>query len=332
MRRRLFLLLALALAGAPWSGTRAGDAVKVGIVETSSSGHVFIAVEQGYFAAEGLNVTLIPFEAAQPVAVAVVTGNLDIGVSALTAGLYSLAGQGALKLVAGQSRDLPTYQNINYLASNRAWEAGLRAPKDSAGHSIALTQVGAPGHYALGMLAEKYHFDLKSLRILPLQSFPNIVSALAGGQVDAGMLAATPGLAAVNKGEAKLIGWVGEETPWQIGGVFVTTATADNRREFVQRFLRAYVKGAREYYAAFSGPDGKRADGRTATAMREIIAKYTGQSAEQLRDGIGYVDPEARLDLKDILHQIAWYKSQNMLKLEGTGEFIVDRRYAKLLP
>lgn len=332
MRRRLFLLLALALAGAPWSGTRAGDAVKVGIVETSSSGHVFIAVEQGYFAAEGLNVTLIPFEAAQPVAVAVVTGNLDIGVSALTAGLYSLAGQGALKLVAGQSRDLPTYQNINYLASNRAWEAGLRAPKDLAGHSIALTQVGAPGHYALGMLAEKYHFDLKSLRILPLQSFPNIVSALAGGQVDAGMLAATPGLAAVNKGEAKLIGWVGEETPWQIGGVFVTTATADNRREFVQRFLRAYVKGAREYYAAFSGPDGKRADGRTATAMREIIAKYTGQSAEQLRDGIGYVDPEARLDLKDILHQIAWYKSQNMLKLEGTGEFIVDRRYAKLLP
>lgn len=324
---RWWMVPALLFAAAPG----AAEPAKVGIVKTSASGHVFIALEKGYFADEGLDVALVPFEAAQPVAVAVVTGNLDIGVSALTAALYALAGQGALKLVAGQSRDLPTYQNINYLASNRAYETGLRAPRDLAGHTVALTQIGGPSHYALGMLAEKYHFDLKSVRLFPLQSFPNIASALAGNQVDAGMLAATPGLAAVNGGEAKLIGWVGEETPWQIGGVFVATATADNRRDFVERFLRAYVRGARDYHAAFSGPDEKRADGRTAGAMREIIAKYTGQPPDALRDGISYVDPDARLDVADILRQIAWYKSQNMLKLDGTGEDIIDKRYARPL-
>jgi len=324
---RWWMVPALLFAAAPG----AAEPAKVGIVKTSASGHVFIALEKGYFADEGLDVALVPFEAAQPVAVAVVTGNLDIGVSALTAALYALAGQGALKLVAGQSRDLPTYQNINYLASNRAYETGLRAPRDLAGHTVALTQIGGPSHYALGMLAEKYHFDLKSVRLFPLQSFPNIASALAGNQVDAGMLAATPGLAAVNGGEAKLIGWVGEETPWQIGGVFVATATADNRRDFVERFLRAYVRGARDYHAAFSGPDEKRADGRTAGAMREIIAKYTGQPPDALRDGISYVDPDARLDVADILRQIAWYKSQSMLKLDGTGEDIIDKRYAKPL-
>ena len=324
---RWWMVPALLFAAAPG----AAEPAKVGIVKTSASGHVFIALEKGYFADEGLDVALVPFEAAQPVAVAVVTGNLDIGVSALTAALYALAGQGALKLVAGQSRDLPTYQNINYLASNRAYETGLRAPRDLTGHTVALTQIGGPSHYALGMLAEKYHFDLKSVRLFPLQSFPNIASALAGNQVDAGMLAATPGLAAVNGGEAKLIGWVGEETPWQIGGVFVATATADNRRDFVERFLRAYVRGARDYHAAFSGPDEKRADGRTAGAMREIIAKYTGQPPDALRDGISYVDPDARLDVADILRQIAWYKSQNMLKLDGTGEDIIDKRYARPL-
>jgi NitT/TauT family transport system substrate-binding protein len=328
MVRPWTLLALLLLAAAPG----AAEPVKVGIVKTSSSGHVFIALEKGYFADEGLDVTLVPFEAAQPVAVAVVTGNLDIGVSALTAAFYSLGGQGALRLVAGQSRDLPTYQNINYLASNRAYAAGLRTPQDLAGHSIALTQIGGPSHYALGMLAEKYHFDLKGLRLFPLQSFPNIVSALAGNQVDAGMLAATPGLAAVNGGEAKLVGWVGDETPWQIGGVFVTTAAADNRRDFIVRFLRAYVRGAHDYHAAFSGPDEKRADGRSADAMRAIVAKYTGQPAEALRDGIGYVDPDARIDVQDILRQIAWYKSQNMLKLDGTGAEIIDQRYAKPLP
>ena len=332
MRRRLFMVAALLLAGAARPGPAAAETVKLGMVKTSASGHVFIALEKGYFANEGLDVTLIPFEAAQPVAIAVVTGNLDIGVSALTAALYSLGGQGALRLVAGQSRDLPTYQNIAYLASNRAFAAGLRAPRDLAGRSVALTQIGAPTEYALGLLAEKYRFSLRSLRLVPLQSFPNIVSALAGGLVDGGLIAATPGLAAVNQGEARLLGWAGDETPWQVGGVFVATATADRRGDLLRRFLRAYVRGARDYYAAFSGPDGQRADGRTATAMREIIAKYTGQPPDALRDGIGYVDPEARLDLKDILRQIAWYKAQHMLKLDGDGADIVDRRYARLLP
>ena len=320
----VFLLL---LAGIP----AAAEDIKVGIVKTSSSGHVFIAVEKGYFAAEGFDVQLIPFAAAQPIAVAVVTGNLEFGVAALTAGFYALAGQGELRLIAGQSRDIPTYQNICYLASNRAYEAGLKAPRDLAGHSLAITQIGAPGHYALGRLAEKYRFDLKSIRVLPLQSFPNIVSALAGNQVDAGMLAGTPGIAAVDKGEAQLIGWVGDETPWQIGGVFVTTATANDRPDFVERFLRAYIKGAHDYDAAFSAPDGSRRDGPTAPEMLAIIAKYTGEPAAKIKRAVGFVDPDARYDEADILRQIAWYKSQNMLKDGVDGETIIDRRYVKPL-
>ncbi len=325
MRLIVLLLLLLLPRQAP------AEEIKVGIVRTVSSGHVFIAIEKGYFAAEGFEVTLVPFEAAQPVAVAVVTGNCDVGVSALTAGFYALAGQGELRLVAGQSRDIPSYQNINYLASNRAFAAGLVAPRDLPGHSLAITQIGAPGHYALGLLAEKYRFDLKSIRLVPLQSFPNIVSALAGNQVDAGMLAATPGIAAVDKGAAKLIGWVGDETPWQAGGVFVSTLTANDRPEFVERFLRAYIRGARDYFAAFSAPDGTRRDGPGAPAALAIIAKYTGETPAQIARAVAYVDPEARFDEADILRQIAWYKSQNMLKDTIDGATLIDRRYVKPL-
>ncbi|HXQ53283.1 MAG TPA: ABC transporter substrate-binding protein [Stellaceae bacterium] len=326
MRTALFLAALLLATPA------AAEDIKVGIVKTSSSGHVFVAVERGYFAAEGFDVELVPFEAAQPVAIAVVTGDIAFGVSALTAGFYSLAGQGALKLIAGQSRDLPTYQNICYLASNHAFEAGLTAPRLLAGHSMALTQIGAPGHYALGRLAEKYGFDIKGMRLVPLHSFPNIVTALAGNQVDAGMLAATPGMAAVERGAAHLIGWVGDETPWQIGGVFATAATAEDRIDFVERFLRAYRRGARDYFEAFSASDGTRRDGPTAPEILAIIAKYTGEPVAQIRRAIGYVDPEGRLDRADIRHQIAWYKSQNMLKDGIDGEIIIDPRYAQDLP
>ena len=324
--RHVLALLAL-LVGLP----AAAEDLRIGIVKTSASGHVFIAVEKGYFAAEGFDVQLIPFEAAQPIAIAVLTGNLDVGVTALTAGFYALAGQGELRLIAGQSRDIPTYQNTFYLASKRAWEAGLRTPRDLAGHSLAITQIGAPGQYALGRLAEKYGFDLKSMRLYPLGSFPNIVSALAGNQVDAGLLAGTPGMAAVEKGAARLVGWVGDETPWQIGGVIVTTATADDRPDFVERFLRAYVRGARDYYAAFSAPDGSRRDGPAAPEALAIIAKYTGEPAEKIDQAVGFVDPDARFDEADILRQIAWYKSQKLLKDGIDGASIIDRRYVKPL-
>jgi NitT/TauT family transport system substrate-binding protein len=324
---RLFAVLLLLLLARP----AAPEEIKVGIVRTVSSGHVFIALERGYFAAEGFEVTLVPFAAAQPVAVAVVTGNCDFGVSALTAGFYALAGEGELRLIAGQARDVPSYQTIAYLASNRAFAAGLAAAKDLAGHSLGITQIGAPGHYALGLLAEKYGFDVKSVRLVPLSSFPNIVTALAGNQVDAGMLAATPGIAAVERGAAKLIGWSGDETPWQAGGVFVTALTADDRPDFVERFLRAYIRGARDYFAAFSAPDGTRRDGPDAEAARAIIAKYTGETPDGIARAIAYVDPDARFDAADILRQIAWYKAQGMLKPAIDGASLIDRRYVKPL-
>ena len=33
------------------------------------------------------------------------------------------------------------------------------------------------------------------------------------------------------------------------------------------------------------------------------------------------------LDMKDILHQTAWYQSQGMVKLEVDGDRIIDRRF-----
>jgi NitT/TauT family transport system substrate-binding protein len=322
-----FALALLLFLAPPWA---AAESIKVGLVKTTSSGHLFIAQERGYFANEDLAVEFVYFEAAQPIAIATVTHDLDFGVSALTAGFYSLAGQGKLRIIAGQSRDEPTYQNLAYLASPHAED--LKSLTDLPGHTIAITQVGSPAQYSLGLLADKYGFDVKSLRLLPLQSFPNIFSAMAGGQVDAGMVAAAPALMAVERGTARLMGWVGDETPWQIGAVFAAVRTTDEKRDLILRFLRAYRMGAQDYHAAFSGIDERRRDGRTATEILDILAKYTGQPVEQLRQGISYVDAEGRLDIKDILHQIAWYKSQNLLKGPIDGEELIDRRYVVPLP
>src|ERR1700730_18272672 len=86
---------------------RAEDLTKarVGVVRLSSSGPVFIAQDKGYFREAGLDIDLKFFDAAQPIAVATTSGDIDFGITAFTAGLYNLAGKGTLKVIGGMSRE-----------------------------------------------------------------------------------------------------------------------------------------------------------------------------------------------------------------------------------
>jgi len=309
----------------------AAEPIAIGVLRLVSSGPVFIAAEKGYFAAEGLAPVLKFFDAAQPVALAVVSSDIDIGVTGLTAGFFNLAGKGALKIIAAQSREEPGYHLIAYLAGNHAYEGGLHGLADLPGHSVGLTQIGSTFHYSLGLLADKLGFDLARLRLVPLQSLANMASALTGGQVDAALMPATAALPMVERGEAKLLGWVGDETPWQLGAIFTAPRTIAERRALVERFLRAYQKGARDFYDAFltKGPDGKPVEGDDAAAYLAIFAKYTGQPIDQLRLGIPYIDPEGRLLVRDVYHQIAWYQAQGLVDKSVEAGAVLDLSFVK---
>jgi len=316
--------IAAVLCGPPAAGA---EAIKIGIGPVTASGPIFIAQDKGYFAAENLEAEAISFDAAQSVAQGVVAGDLDFGATAASAAFYNLAAKGELKLLGGQSREAPGYKGSAHLASNRAWDAGLKSLKDMAGHTIGIVQVGGPIHYEVELAADKYGLAIKSMRLVPLQGLSNVASALAGGQVDAGIEVNTIALRLLSQGKAHLLGWVGDETPWQNAILLTSTKTADQREKLVEAFLRAYRKGARDYYDAFSADNGKRKDGPTAPAMLAILAKHLNQPEDQLAQGISYDDPDARLDVKDVLRQVDWFKQHNMLPADADGAAMIDKRY-----
>jgi NitT/TauT family transport system substrate-binding protein len=325
MRILLFLVCLLLSTGAAQA-----EHIKIGVLKTTASGPIFIANAKGYFAAEGLEDELVTFESAQPIAVAAASGAIDFGNAGFTGGFYGLASDGALRIISGGAAEVPGYHNQAFLASNKAWDAGLRSLKDMPGHSFAVSQIGSPPHYAMGLAAQKYGFNLKSVRILPLQSIPATEAALTGGQADAS--GATGSLAGVilARGDAKLLGYMGDETPYQLSGTFASRKTADERGDVVRRFLRGLAMGYRDYYAAFI-QDGKRLDGPAAPEMLAIVAKGTGQTPEITAHGLPYIDAEGRLDIADVIRQYAWYKAQGMIKGAAAPETIVDKRYVVVL-
>ena len=306
------------------------ETLKIGVLKVGASGPIYIAREYGYFAAEGLTVDLTNFEAGQAVAVAVVAGDVDVGVTGLTASLYNLASGGQIRVVAGMHREARGFRELGYFASKRAYEAGLTSLGDIKGHSVAISTIGSTTHYAVGLLAMKYGFPIESVRILPLQTFSNSAAAVIGNQADAGMIPSTL-TTEMDKAGARNLGWVGDETPWQIGAVFVTTKSGDERQDTIMRFLRAVGKGAREYHDAFTNAAEERADGPAAPALLAIMSQYIGRSPEELEAEMPYIDPRLRIDVSDVRRQIAWYKAQGMVKGDITAERLIDMRYASPL-
>ena len=320
-------LLSLASGGAAWAEQAK---LRIGVLRLSSSAPVFIALDKGYFRDAGLDVELKFFDAAQPIAVATATGDVDVGVTAFTGGLYNLAGKGALKIIAGMSRDRPGFPLIGYFASNKAYEAGLRTPKDLAAKRIAVTQVGSSFHYSLGLLADKYGFKLSDVRVVPLQSLSNAAAALKGETVDAALLPVSTARKLMDDGGAKLLGWVGDETPWQLGAVFASPKALANK-EMVTKLLAALERADREYHDVILAAmkDGVAPINEQTKPLLEIIAKYTNLPLEQVVGNCAYIDPDGKLDVKNVDNQIKWLQAQGFVDKGFDAETIIAKDFVK---
>jgi len=311
---------------------RAEDALKakIGVLRLSSSAPVFIAQDKGYFREAGLDVELKFFDAAQPIAVATTSGDVDFGVTAFTAGLYNLAGKGVLKVIGGMSREKAGYPLIGYFASNNAYAAGLKTPKDLTGKRVAMTQVGSSFHYSLGLLADKYGFKLADVKIVPLQSLSNAAAALKGETVDAALLPVSTARKLMDEGGAKFLGWVGDETPWQLGAVFASPKTLTNK-VLVTKFLGVLAKADREYHDVILAAmkDGVVPVNEQTKPLLEIIAKYTNLPVEQVVGNCAYIDPDGKLDVKNVDNQIKWLQEQGFADKGFDANAIIAKDFVK---
>ena len=306
--------------------------VTIGVLNTTSTAPVFLAVDRGYFKQEGLTPKIVTFDSAQPVALAAVSGDIDFGTTGVTSAFFTLAGQGALKIVSGAYSERKGFHYNAFVASKAAYAAGVTSLKALPGHSFALTQIGSPPHYVIGVVAEKLGLDLKSIRLLPLQSIPNQVSALTGNQVDVAMLQASIALPMVDRGDAKLLSWVSDEMSWQLGVIFASTKTTNEKADLIHRTLKAIAHGRKDYVDAFIGSGGSVKMGPKSGEILDLLAKQLKQTPEQVKLGLLYMDLQGRLDEQDILRQIAWYKAQGMLKGDVDGKSIIDFRYVVPMP
>ncbi|HEY1505091.1 MAG TPA: ABC transporter substrate-binding protein [Stellaceae bacterium] len=307
----------------------AADKIKIGTVHSAGGASVFVAMAKGFFEEQGLDAELVFFNAAAPIAVAAAAGDIDFGTTALTAAFCNLANQGSLKVIASGGWEWPGFQTIGFLVSNQAYAAGLHGFADMKGHSVGITQRGTPLEFDLAMVLKKNGTSTNDIKVVSLQSNQNVASSLKGGEVDTGVQTVANILPLVQRGDAKLLGWVVDQLgPGQNTVTFANSRVIKDRPDVVKRFIAAFAKGGQAWDAGFMDAQGKRADQPSAPEMVGIVAKTLEEKPEIIAQGVGYFDPQNRIVMQDLQDVLDWYLENSQLKIQMQAQKLVDANFA----
>lgn len=325
---RVLAILALIVGILPPAAAQ--QRVSVATQRSAANGALFLAAARGYFKAEGLDIAMGAYPKPQDAVEAVASGRSEFGLAALSPAAFNLAGGGAIKAIAAQTREQSDYEGDEVVAANAAYARGLRKFADLAGKTVAVDSFGGILHYQLGRIASVKGFDLNGVTVKPLYSLDAMSKAVAAGTVDAAILPSREARDLLVANQGKLIGWYSEIDTQQLGALFVSSKAILTKRASVEKFVRAYRRGVADYAAALLRHDrcGKHIADAASHAAAKIIAGYvypdSASGAATIEANAYYMDPKGRLDAADLARQVAWLQAQGFVDRNVDAAGVVD--------
>ena len=172
----LFALPALLLPACGPADVEQPETVKVraALQAYVSFAPYFIALEEGFFAEQGLEVEFVQFEAGPEMVPALVRGEIDVAAGGLSGGLLNAIARGEnIRIVADKGHIAP--EGCTYVASVAS--AGLAEELDSvgpsalAGKKIASVAAGLQTYYTSHML-RKFGLSMEDVEMVNLPNRP----------------------------------------------------------------------------------------------------------------------------------------------------------------
>lgn len=333
-RRKALILMgsAAAATGLAAPAIASGKKIKVGALRFTSHSGSFIAYERNYFKDAGLDVEFEFFQAAQPMAVAIASGDVDYAVTAVSGGLISLAQKGAIKVIGGALSEEPGIDGQKILASDAAFKAGLTSPAGLDGKSFGMSTAGSSFHYMGSKVAEA---EGASMKFKPLQKVGAIIGALKSGQIDAWSIVPHIAKPLAGSGAVHIIGNISDYLPnYQVTTVFTSAKNAADERGMTGDFIAGFSRGVDDYAAAMIDKTGGE-DG--VNEMVDLIHKYVytdrprEKAAPSIINGTMRLNKGAALNVASLQDQLSWFQSEGLVDADITMETLVDTSYVETI-
>ncbi len=285
---------------------------------------VYLAVERGYFAEEGLDVEPIRIQAAAEAIPLLATGGLEVASGAAAAALYNAVARGAdVRIVLEVGGTLPGFPHYVLAVRKDLVDSGaVRDWADLRGLRIANTGQGNGLHRGIDLALARGGLTLADIE-MPILSPPDMLSAFANHAIDAAALFEP--YATVGEEQGVLVRWKrSDEIAASIpGGVLLySPAFIDAQREAAQRFVDAYLRGTRDYNDAFL-------KNRDREAVLATIARNVGiDPAIMAKVYPAAIDPDGRVDVASLKDNQDWFVRQGFVQTPVDVDRIVDTSFA----
>jgi NitT/TauT family transport system substrate-binding protein len=305
-----------------------GRKIVLGALSFTSHAGTFVAVEREYFKQAGMDVELKFFQAAQPMAVAIASGDVDYAVTAISGGLVSLADKGAIKVIGGALQEEAGIDGQKFLVSDAAFKAGITAPGMLDGKSYGISTAGSSFHY---MGAKMAAAEGISLQFKPLQKVGAIIGALKSGQIDAWSIVPHIAKPLAGSGAVHIVGDVATYLPdYQVTTLFTSAKNASDEKQMTQDYVAAYSKGVADYNAAMIARDGGD-DG--VNAMVDLLHKYVytdrprEKAAPSIINGTMRLNEGGKMNVASVRDQLEWFQSEDLVGKDIPLDALIDTSY-----
>lgn len=199
------------------------------------------AQEAGWFAAEGLEVTCVPAKGSVGQMVGLVDGEYHMAMTAIDNAVAYVEGQGAAK--PKNKPDIVVFLGCATDPRPLIARPEIGGFEGLRGKRIAVDAVNTGFSFMLRKLLDDHGLGMDDYELVPVGAIKARWEAMQSGDCVAGLLGKADAVTAVKQGYMRL---QSDPDPWDNyqGGVFMANrAWAEARREQVEGFIRAVLKG-----------------------------------------------------------------------------------------
>jgi NitT/TauT family transport system substrate-binding protein len=325
MKKPASALVAMLLAAAAWSAQAADKlSVQLDWLPGGDKCFVYAGVRQGFFAAEGLEVTIVPGRGSADAITKVASGSADVGFGGIAAWMMAAAESGVpVKAVMSLYSKQPD-------AIFTTKGSGITRLKDTEGKTVA-TSTFSSSNTLWPVILEANGIDPSKVKLLKVDP-STLAPMLAQGRVDA-----TINWVTVSPAFEAVLGQAGKELvvlPWSAAGldgygwsVMAGDRIIKERPDVLRRYLAALNKALR---FAVANPEKAAADLKASVpeADAAVLAKEFRASVPLLDNEISRRDGMGRFDPKLLAATWAWVaKSMDYAPAKVDPEKLVDRSF-----
>ncbi len=308
------------------TASTAADKVSIGNLPASSSWCFIIAEEKGYFREENIEADVVPYDSGAKMIPQLSAGQLDVGAGSASSGLYNAYGRGIrLKIVADAVRGVKGAGQSLLVRKDLLRSGAVKGIADLKGRTVAVTaEAGTEAAVlAYGLKTAGLAYGDVNKVFLP---FAQHGAAYQNGAIDASLTAEPAATAAIRLGVADRLMFVGDFYPdAESAVVLYGPKFAAERPEVGKRFMKAYVRAARDYNDAIK--DGHIA-GKGADEIIAILTRRFKYPPEVIRGMWAHaINPDGGVAVASIQRDFEFFKEQNQIKVAVQPEDVLDPRF-----